>query len=92
MAEYKRSIATWKEPDEAAAWYEKPLHGAWHKDVANTPIMLHISITRYYHTDKLERLDSIKSLKNKLSRVYQFAKIALLGNPKIVQSKASKIQ
>ena len=28
MAECKRLIATSKEPDEAAAWYEKPLHGA----------------------------------------------------------------
>ena len=28
MAECKRLVATWKEPDEAAAWYEKPLHGA----------------------------------------------------------------
>ena len=24
----------WKESDEAAAWYEKPLHGAWHKGVS----------------------------------------------------------
>ena len=28
MAECKCLIAAWKEPDEAAAWYEKPLHGA----------------------------------------------------------------
>ena len=28
MAECKHLIATWKEPDKAAAWYEKPLHGA----------------------------------------------------------------
>ena len=34
MAECKRLIATWKEPDEVAAWYEKPLHGAWHKGVS----------------------------------------------------------
>ena len=33
MAEFKRLIAIWKEPDEAVAWYEKPLHGAWHKGV-----------------------------------------------------------
>ena len=32
-AEFKRLIAIWKEPDEAVAWYEKPLHGAWHKGV-----------------------------------------------------------
>ena len=34
MAKCKRLIATWKEPDEAAAWYEKPLHGTWHKGVS----------------------------------------------------------
>ena len=34
MAEWKHLVATWKEPDEAAAWYEKPLHGAWHKGVS----------------------------------------------------------
>ena len=27
-------IATGKEPDEAVAWYEKPLHGAWHQGVS----------------------------------------------------------
>ena len=39
MAECKRIIATWKEPDEAAAWYEKPLHGAWHKSVSDVADM-----------------------------------------------------
>ena len=34
MAECKRLIATWKEPVKAAAWYEKPLHGVWHKGVS----------------------------------------------------------
>ena len=34
MTECKCLIATWKKPDEAAAWYEKPLHGAWHKGVS----------------------------------------------------------
>ena len=29
MAECKRLIVTWKAPDKA--WYDKPLHGAWHK-------------------------------------------------------------
>ena len=24
-------IASWKQPDEDAAWYEKPLHGVWYK-------------------------------------------------------------
>ena len=27
-------IATWKKPDEPADWYEKPLHGVWHKSVS----------------------------------------------------------
>ena len=39
MAECKRLIAIWKEPDEAAAWYEKPLHGAWHKGVSEVADM-----------------------------------------------------
>ena len=39
MAECKCLIATWKEPDEAAAWYEKPLHGAWHKGVSEVADM-----------------------------------------------------
>ena len=39
MAECKRLIATWKESDEAAAWYEKPLHGAWHKGVSEVADM-----------------------------------------------------
>ena len=39
MAECKRLMATWKEPDEAAAWYEKPLHGAWHKGVSEVADM-----------------------------------------------------
>ena len=34
MAECKRLIATWKDPDEATAWYEKHLKGAWHKGVS----------------------------------------------------------
>ena len=50
------------------------------------------SITSYQHTVKLQRLDSIKSPKNKLSLVDPRAKIVLLGNLKIVQSKASKSQ
>ena len=33
MAECKCLIATWKEPNEAAAWYEKPLHGTWNRGV-----------------------------------------------------------
>ena len=36
MAECKLLIAAWKEPDESAAWYEKPLHGSWHKAVSET--------------------------------------------------------
>ena len=28
-----------QEPDKAAAWYEKPLHGAWHKGVAEVADM-----------------------------------------------------
>ena len=39
MAECKRLIATWKEPDEAASWYEKPLHGASHKGVSEVADM-----------------------------------------------------
>ena len=39
MAECKRLIAAWKEPDESPAWYEKPLHGAWHKAVSETADM-----------------------------------------------------
>ena len=34
MAECKLLIATWKEQDEAAAWYDKPLNRAWHKGVS----------------------------------------------------------
>ena len=34
MAECKRLIAIWKEPNETAAWYENPLHGAGHKGVS----------------------------------------------------------
>ena len=39
MAEYKRLIATWKELAEAATWYAKPLHGAWHKGVSEVADM-----------------------------------------------------
>ena len=39
MAECKRLIATWKEPVKAAAWYEKPLHSAWHKAVSEVADM-----------------------------------------------------
>ena len=39
MAEFKPLIATWKEPDKTAAWYEKPLHGAWHKGVSEVADM-----------------------------------------------------
>ena len=41
MAECKRLIAIWKEPDEAAALYEKPLHGAWHNGVSEVADMTH---------------------------------------------------
>ena len=41
MAECKRFIAIWKELDEAAAWYEKHLHGAWHKGVSEVADMTH---------------------------------------------------
>ena len=43
MAECKRLIATWKEPDETAAWYEKFLHVAWHKGVSEV-----VDMTRTY--------------------------------------------
>ena len=39
MAECKRFLATWKKPDEAAAWYKKPLHGARHKGVSEVADM-----------------------------------------------------
>ena len=39
VVECKRLIATWKEPDEAGVWYEKPLHGAWHKGVSEVADM-----------------------------------------------------
>ena len=39
MAECKHLIAIWEEPDEAAAWYEKPLHGARHKGVSEVADM-----------------------------------------------------
>ena len=41
MAECKRLIAIWKEPDEAAARYEKLLHGAWYKGVSEVADMAH---------------------------------------------------
>ena len=41
VAECKRFITTWKDPDEAAAWYEKLLHGAWHKGVTEFADMAH---------------------------------------------------
>ena len=31
--------ATWKKPDEPADWYEKPLHGTWHKSVSEVADM-----------------------------------------------------
>ena len=37
--ECKRMLAIWKKPDEAAAWYEKLLHGAWHKGVSEVADM-----------------------------------------------------
>ena len=39
MKECKRFIATLKEPDKAAAWYEKPLHSAWHNCVSEVADM-----------------------------------------------------
>ena len=39
MAECKCLIAIWKDPDEAAALYEKPLHGAWQKGVSEVAEM-----------------------------------------------------
>ena len=39
VVECKRLTATWKEADEAAAWYIKPLHGAWHKGVSEVANM-----------------------------------------------------
>ena len=39
MAECRHLIATWKKSDEAAAWYKKPLHGAWHKGVSEVADM-----------------------------------------------------
>ena len=32
-------IASWKQPDEDAAWYEKPLHGVWYKGVSEVADM-----------------------------------------------------
>ena len=40
MAECKRLIATKKDPDETSAWYQKPLHGAWHKGVSEVADMV----------------------------------------------------
>ena len=34
MIECKRLIANRMEPYKAAAWYEKPLHATWHKDMS----------------------------------------------------------
>ena len=39
MAECRHLIATCKESDEAAAWYEKPLHGTWNKGVSKVASM-----------------------------------------------------
>ena len=39
MAECKRLVANWKPPDERTMWYEKPLHGAWHRGVAEVADM-----------------------------------------------------
>ena len=39
MAECKRLVASWKPPDEESKWYEKPLHGAWHKGVSEVADM-----------------------------------------------------
>ena len=39
MTECKSLIATWGEPDEAAARYEKSLYGVWHKDVSEVTYM-----------------------------------------------------
>ena len=39
MTKCKRLIAIWKKPDEATAWYQKPLHGAWYKGVSEVANM-----------------------------------------------------
>ena len=39
MLHFSAILTTWKEPDEAAAWYEKPLHCAWHKGVSEVADM-----------------------------------------------------
>ena len=39
IATCKSLIATCKEPVEAVAWHEKPLHGAWHKGVSEVTDM-----------------------------------------------------
>ena len=41
MAECKRFIATWKDSDEAAAWYEKSLHAAWHEGASEFADIVH---------------------------------------------------
>ena len=40
MAKCRSFIATWKKPDKAAVWYEKPLHGPWHKGVSEVTYMV----------------------------------------------------
>ena len=39
MADCECLTATWKNPDEAAAWYEKPLQDALHKSVSEVADM-----------------------------------------------------
>ena len=39
MAECKHLIATWKEQDEAAVWYEKRLQNAWQRGVSEVADM-----------------------------------------------------
>ena len=41
MDECKRLMTTWKNSDKAAAWYKKPLNGAWHQAVSEFADIFH---------------------------------------------------
>ena len=68
MAECKRLIAAWKEPDKTAAWYEKPLIN--YKE--QTGLIIDISVPRDENIQdkELEKVDKYQSLKIELEQLW----------------------
>ena len=75
-------IATWKEPDEAAAWYEKPLHGAWHKGVSEVANM---ALTyQWLNKSNIRTNTEVLIVAGMISEV-EPQKIALLGTTQVLR-------